>query len=234
MFEGVVPARETSSNLPVARVVIKETSPHPISAGEVALASLAALAIFTLLLLRLPYRMPVTNIVLSAIALSSFYFYLRLRLKLLIPSAMIHCLVFSLALDMIGNRYGLFSVRFGLFPYDIITHFLTSALSFVPIMWLVMKVIRRFSYRLPAGLVAFFSATTTFSLAGYYEITELLDERLLGGHRIWTPRDTVQDLAADLSGIVVAAVCYGLAVRKRWQRDDLKLHGPALNGQHPR
>jgi uncharacterized membrane protein YjdF len=148
---------------------------------------------------------------------------------------MIYCLVFSLALDMIGNRFGLFSVRFGLFPYDIITHFVTSELSFVPIMWLVMKVIRRFNYRLPTGLVAFFSATTTFSLAGYYEITELLDERLLGGHRIWTPRDTVQDLAADLSGIIVAAVCYGLVVRKRWQQEDLKLHGPALiAGRHPR
>jgi uncharacterized membrane protein YjdF len=125
--------------------------------------------------------------------------------------------VLSLALDVIGNRYGLFSRRIALIPYDIITHFAASGLSFIPVMWLVMKLIRRFGYRLPLGFVAFFSATTAFSLAGYYEITELMDERLLGGHRIWTPRDTVQDLAADLVGIVIAAVCYGLAIRTRWR-----------------
>ena len=191
-----------------------------VSYTEVLLASLSALAIFTLLLLRLPYRSPFTNLLLSAGALSSFYFYLRLRLEISLPFKMILCLLISLALDVIGNRFGLFSLRFGLFPYDIITHFLTSGLSFIPIMWILMTLIRRFEYRLPLGFITFFSATTTFSLAGYYEITELLDERFFGGHRIWTPRDTVQDLAADLSGIVVAAVFYGLVVRKSWRALD--------------
>ena len=192
---------------------------------EVLLASASALAIFTLLLLRLPYRSPFTNLLLSAGALSSFYFYLRLRLEISLPFNMILCLLISLALDVIGNRFGLFSLRFGLFPYDIITHFLTSGLSFIPIMWILMTMIRRFEYRLPLGLIAFFSATTTFSLAGYYEITELLDERFFGGHRIWTPRDTVQDLAADLAGIVFAAVVYGLVARVRWRQIDSKLDG---------
>jgi uncharacterized membrane protein YjdF len=136
---------------------------------------------------------------------------------------MILCLVSSIALDVIGNQFGLFSMRFGLFPYDIITHFTVSGLSFIPVMWLLIKLIRRFGYRLPLGFVAFFSATTAFSLAGYYEITELIDERLLGGHRIWTPRDTVQDLAADLAGIVIAAVCYSIAVKKQWRLDNSKL-----------
>jgi uncharacterized membrane protein YjdF len=136
---------------------------------------------------------------------------------------MVLCLVFSIALDVIGNRYGLFSQRIGLFPYDIVTHFAASGLSFVPVMWLVMKLIRRFDYRLPLGFVAFFSATTAFSLAGYYEITELIDERLLGGHRIWTPRDTVQDLAADFVGIVIAAVCYSLIIRRQWRTDNSNL-----------
>jgi uncharacterized membrane protein YjdF len=191
-----------------------------ISPGEVLLAGMSALAIFTVLLLRLPYRLPVTNFLLSAIALASFYFYLRMRLNIRVPGPMILCLVFSIAIDMIGNRYGLFSIRIGLFPYDILTHFTASGLSFIPVMWLLMKLIRRFEYRLPLGFVAFFSATTAFSLAAWYEITELIDERLLGGHRIWTPRDTVQDLAADLVGIVIAAVCYSLAVRRQWRRDD--------------
>src|SRR5512143_654045 len=98
-------------------------------------------------------------------------------------------------------------------------------------MWLLMTLIRRFGYRLPLGFVAFFSATTTFSLAGYYEITELMDERFFGGHRIWTPRDTVQDLSADLAGIVVAAICYGLAVRAQWRRGHSKLNQSDSSGR---
>src|SRR4029079_2883724 len=123
---------------------------------EILLAALIALAIFTLLLLRLPYRSPVTNIFLSTFALGAFYFYLRLRLSIRVPVVMILCLVLSLALDVIGNRYGLFSRRFASIPYDTITHFTASGLSFIPVMWLLMKLIRRFGYRLPLGFVTFF------------------------------------------------------------------------------
>jgi len=202
---------------------IEEPRSHKISAWEILLAGLSALAIFTVLLLRLPYRSPVTNILLSTFALGSLYFYLRLRLNVRLPVTMILCLVLSIALDVIGNRYALFSRRIALIPYDIITHFTASGLSFIPVMWLLMQLIRRFGYRLSLGFVTFFSATTAFSLAGYYEITELMDERLLGGHRIWTPRDTVQDLAADLAGIVIAAVCYSFVIRARGRIDDSAL-----------
>ena len=191
--------------------------------GEVVLAGMLALGGYTALLLRLPYRTPLTNILGVLLALGSFYYYFRLRLNIRVPLGMVFCLVLSIALDVIGNRYGLFSRRIASIPYDIITHFLASGLSFLPVMWLLMTLIRRFGYRLPLGFVAFFSATTTFSLAGYYEITELMDERFFGGHRIWTPRDTVQDLSADLTGIVVAAICYGLAVRAQWRRSHSKL-----------
>ena len=222
MLYKLVPTTESFNRVETAGS-IKESPSYRITAVEALLACLSALAIFTVLLLRLPYRLPVTNTLLSTLALLSFYFYLRLRLNIRVPSGMILCLAFSIALDVIGNRYGLFSRRIGLFPYDIVTHFAASGLSFVPVMWLVMKLIRRFDYRLPLGFVGFFSATTAFSLAGYYEITELIDERLLGGHRIWTPRDTVQDLAADLVGIVIAAVCYSLIIRRQWRTDDSNL-----------
>lgn len=222
MLYKLVPTTESFNRVETAES-IKESPSYRITAVEALLACLSALAIFTVLLLRLPYRLPVTNTLLSTLALLSFYFYLRLRLNIRVPSGMILCLAFSIALDVIGNRYGLFSRRIGLFPYDIVTHFAASGLSFVPVMWLVMKLIRRFDYRLPLGFVGFFSATTAFSLAGYYEITELIDERLLGGHRIWTPRDTVQDLAADLVGIVIAAVCYSLIIRRQWRTDDSNL-----------
>jgi hypothetical protein len=208
----------------VAVVVAEKSESLRISKPEVVVAGMLALAGYTVLLLRLPYRSPVTNILLSTLALSSFYFYFRLRLNIRMPVGMLLCLVLSIALDVVGNRYGLFSRRIALIPYDIITHFTASGLSFVPVMWLLMTLIRRFAYRLPLGFVAFFSVTTTFSLAAYYEITELMDERLLGGHRIWTPRDTVQDLSADLVGIVIAAVCYGFVIRRRWRLDDQKLY----------
>ena len=190
-----------------------------IGSGEAALAGISALLVFTLLLLRLPYRAPITNLLLSTAALGSFYLYLRFRLNIRVPVPMILCLVLSLLLDMIGNRFGLFSRRVVFIPYDIVTHFAASGLSFIPVMWLVMQLMRRFAFRLPLGFVAFFSATTAFSLAAYYEITELIDERLLGGQRLWTPRDSVQDLAADLTGIVVAAVCYGCFVRNRLRHE---------------
>jgi hypothetical protein len=189
--------------------------------SEVLLAGLTALFLYTALLLRLPYRTPLMNTLLSAVALSAFYFYLRWRLKILVPTAFIGFLVFALVIDMIGNHFGLFSRRVLLIPYDTITHFLSSALSLIPVMWLLLTIIKRYGYKLPLGFIAFFALTTTFSLGAYYEITELIDERFFGGHRIWTPRDTVQDLAADLSGILVATICYTLIIRKRWRRENL-------------
>lgn len=189
--------------------------PGKIGTGEVLLATLVALAIYTTLLLRLPYRSPAINSLYSVLALSTFYFYLRLRLTIRLPSALLLCLVLSIVLDVIGNQFGLFSRRIALVPYDIITHFTSSGLSFIPVLWLLIAILKRFEYRLPLGFVIFFSATTTFSLAAYYEITELIDERVFGGQRIWTPRDTVQDLAADLAGIVIAAVCCALVLKRR-------------------
>jgi uncharacterized membrane protein YjdF len=187
--------------------------------GEVLLAGVLALAVYTSLLLRLPYRSFAVNALLSTIALSSLYAYVRFRLNILVPLKVLSCLVLSIVLDMIGNRYGLFSRRIAFIPFDILTHFVSSGLGFIPVMWLLSNLISRFGYRLAVGLTAFFSVTTTFSLAAYYEITELIDERLFGGHRIWSPRDTSQDLAADLVGIVVAAIAYTLAIRMRRRLD---------------
>lgn len=183
--------------------------------AEALIAATIALAIYTALLLRLPYRSPGINSAYSVLALSAFYAYLKLRLKIRFPVSMLLCLVLSIVLDVVGNQFGLFSRRIALIPYDTITHFASSALSFIPVLWLLGALLERFDYRLPLGFVIFFSATTTFSLAAYYEITELIDERVFGGQRIWTPRDTVQDLAADLTGIIIAAACCSAFIRHR-------------------
>jgi len=225
MFDTPLATVEASDSVKPAPVAENADS-KTIAKTEIVVAGILALGGYTVLLLRLPYRSPVANILLSTLALSSLYFYLRLRLNIRLPRVMILCLVLSIVLDVIGNRYGLFSQRIASIPYDIITHFAASGLSFLPVMWLLIALTRRFAFRLPLGFVTFFSVTTAFSLAAYYEITELIDERLLGGHRIWTPRDTVQDLAADLIGIVIAAVCYSLAIRTRWRLDNPKFNRP--------
>jgi hypothetical protein len=195
---------------------------HP---SEVLLVGTIALAMYTGLLLRLPYRAVPVNSALSGIALASLYIYLRMRLQIRLPMQLFFCLLLAIVIDMIGNQFGLFSSRIAGIPYDTLTHFIASGLSFLPVMWLLMQLIRRFDYQLPLGFIAFFSVTTTFSLGAYYEITELLDERFFGGHRIWTPRDTVQDLAADLAGIIVAAICYTLVMKKHWLNHFVSGHG---------
>jgi uncharacterized membrane protein YjdF len=195
-----------------------------ISGIEVASAALLALLGFTALLLKLPYRSPVRNSLLTALTLSAFYFYLRLRLNLRLPMRLILFLVFCVVIDIIGNQFGLFSQRIWFIPYDTLTHFISTGLSFIPVMWLLKTIIKRYGYRLPLGFIAFFAATTTFSLAAYYEITELIDERLFGGQRIWTARDTSQDLASDLAGIIIAAIIYTLVIRKRWYVQNPESH----------
>jgi hypothetical protein len=217
MFVDPVPTTERPDQIRPLPVDEKLTS-RRISKCEVFLAGTAALIAYTALLLRLPYRAPLVNCLFAGLALSSFYFYLKLRLRISVPLRILFCLVLSIVIDVIGNQFGLFGRRIAFIPYDISTHFVASGLSFIPVMWFLLTLIKRFRYRLPLGFIAFFSLTTTFSLAAYYEITELIDERVFGGHRIWTPRDSVQDLAADLVGIIIAAVGYTLAIRRQWQR----------------
>ena len=199
-----------------------------LSRGEVISVLLIALLTYTGLLLRLPERMPLTNSVLTAVVLAAFYFYLRLRLHIHFPLFLILCLIISVVLDIVGNQFGLFSTRVLGIPYDTFTHFLASGMSFIPVMWLIMALLTRSGYYLPLGFVTFFSVTTAFSLGAYYEITELLDDRFFGGHRIWSSRDTTQDLASDLSGVIVAAICYSLVIRKRWKALEKNMKGTSV------
>ena len=200
---------------PVPAPAARATAPQAISAREALLVGIAALVIYSALLIRMPYRASLVNGLYAGLALSSLYLYLRYRLRIRLPLWMLMGLVVGVLLDIIGNRLNLFSRTFGFLAYDVFTHFVTAALSLIPVMWLVMAWLKRFDYRLPLGAVAFFSVTATFSLSAYYEILELCDEKFFGGHRIWTTHDTVHDLASDLSGIVVAAICYSLVILKR-------------------
>ena len=210
-----ISASDFSVNTTALPAICKPVS-QKLSRSEVLVAGGLVLAVYTALLIRMPYRAALVNGLYTMLALSSFYFYLRLRLNIRLPAQMLLFLVVAVVLDIIGNQYNLFSRTFGFLPYDVITHFTSSAISLAAVMWLLIKLTSRFDYRLPLGFVAFFSVTTTFSLSAYYEILELIDEQFFGGHRIWTTHDTVHDLASDLGGIVFAAIIYTLAIRRRW------------------
>lgn len=205
--------RKKHTSLPATRKLGSKT----ISKGEILLAGTLALAIYSALLVRMPHRTPLTNSLYAGIALSSFYFYLRWRLNIRVSLGLLFCLIVPVVLDIIGNQFNLFSRTFGFIPYDVFTHFTSAGLSFIPVMWLLLTLTERFRYRLPSGLIAFFSVTTTFSLSAYYEILELCDEKFFGGHRLWTPQDTAHDLASDLGGIVFAAILYTLATKRQWR-----------------
>src|SRR5687767_8377092 len=98
--------------------VTEATASRRISTGEVLLVGTVALAMYTGLLLRLPYRAVPINSLLSGIALASLYLYLKLRLQIHFPLKLFLCLIFAIVIDMIGNQFGLFSTRILSIPYD--------------------------------------------------------------------------------------------------------------------
>jgi uncharacterized membrane protein YjdF len=148
---------------------------------------------------------------------------MKFRLGIQPPLLAIICPAIAVALDVIGNRFGLFSLKFGILPYDVIAHFAGSGLCLMAIMWLILAIFKRFDYKMPFGMAAFFSVVTTFSLASFYEITELWDEQLFGGHRIWSTHDTSHDLMSDLAGAILMAIVYSIvktfAARKANERE---------------
>src|SRR6185436_14182179 len=80
------PARSPKAALlPVAR----EPASQTLSRGEVLMAAALALAGYSALLVRMPYRAPLANGLYAGIALSSFYFYLRWRINIRIPLAVL-------------------------------------------------------------------------------------------------------------------------------------------------
>jgi len=183
--------------------------------GEAVAVIALAFAVMSVLFVTMPYRGLWYNAIYATIALSGFFGYVKYRLGIQPPLFMVACPAIAVIIDVIGNHFGLFSVTFGILPYDVFAHFLGTGLCFIAVMWLVLAIIRRFEYRLPFGMATFFSIATTFSLASFYEITELWDEDFFHGHRIWSTHDTSHDLASDVAGTLIMATIYVLVVRTR-------------------
>ncbi|HEX4951702.1 MAG TPA: hypothetical protein VFZ34_33900, partial [Blastocatellia bacterium] len=100
-------------------------------------------------------------------------------------------------------------------PYDVFAHFAIPMLSAPVLIWFFATGIERFNYRLPLGLICFFSVTINFFLSGFYEVVELWDELFFRGQRIWTLHDTSNDLQWGLLGSITGAGLTYLVLKTR-------------------
>jgi uncharacterized membrane protein YjdF len=148
-----------------------------------------------------------------------FYFYVRRRLHIRIPVALLGLVFLALQVDALGNFFHMYGRQFGPVQYDEFAHMTVQVLVSPIIVWLVGQSLRQSGYPLPLKLTAFFAAVIVFSLSAFYEIIELWDEVHFGGRRIWGPYDTATDLQWDLCGIIVGTLFSCIMLRD--SRDQL-------------
>ena len=161
----------------------------------------------SMLLIRLPYREWYINTFWTALLVGLFYSYFRFRFKAKPPLLVAFCMAFAIGIDVMGNVFHLYGKEFFGIQYDEYTHFLGSGASLVPVMWALRTTTRRWGFRLPNDMMAFFATCITFSLCAWYEVLELWDELFYGDFtRLWTPRDSANDLQWNLAGIVFVAL----------------------------
>jgi len=187
----------------MAETTLAESGERSFAKYEFYAFSIISFAAKSWLLLRLPYRDWWINAFYTTVLLSWLYGYFRLRQNIKIPPLIIAMLATAVALDVLGNYYGLYGHEFGPLQYDEFTHFFGSGFSLVPVMWLLRATTRRMGHRLPLNLIAFLAVAITFSFCAYYEILELWDQKYYGMPRIHGELDTSNDLQFDLIGILL-------------------------------
>lgn len=146
------------------------------------------------------------NTLFAVVFLTIFYLYVRARLNLRIPPALLVLVFVALQVDALGNFFRMYGQQFGPMQYDEFSHMMVQVLVTPLIVWFVTRLLHQNGYHLPLKLTAFFAGMTVFSLSAAYEIIELWDELYFGGKRIWGPYDTATDLQWDLCGIIVGTL----------------------------
>jgi uncharacterized membrane protein YjdF len=154
------------------------------------------------------------NTIFVVVFLAVFYSYVRLRLRIQIPFALLALVFLALQVDALGNFFHMYGRQFGPMQYDEFSHMTVQVLVSPIIVWLVGRILRANGYELPLKLNALFAATIVFSISAIYEIIELWDEIYFGGHRIWGPYDTATDLQWDLCGIMIGTLLSCLLPQK--------------------
>jgi uncharacterized membrane protein YjdF len=173
----------------------------------------------SVLLIGLPYREWPVNTVYTISLLLFFYCFFRFRQNLRAPMVVVFCLAAAVAVDILGNKLGLYGHPFGpLRDYDEFAHFAGSGFSAVAAFWLLRAATRRLGVKLSGGLLAFLATSVAFTYCGWYEILELWDEYFWSHfERIHWWDDTPNDLFYDFLGVIafigVAALVFAVKDR---------------------
>lgn len=189
------------------------TLPHPwLSYLELPLLAL----VFITVAINLPYKSFWLITTLSILLLGVLRTYIKWRYHVTVPGVILLFAFLTVEIDAFGNFLNLYQTMKEPLPYDVIAHFTIPMLSAPIIIWLFATGIELFAYRLPLGVIAFFSVTINFFLSGFYEVVELWDELFFHGKRIWTLHDTSNDLQWGLLGSIAGAILTYLILR--WRR----------------
>lgn len=171
----------------------------------------------SLFLFRLAYLPIWTSTPIALVLIVGFWYFILLRYEIKVPVILAALMLLAVEIDAIGNLFGWYNQHYSVIQYDEFSHCLVSALVLPVIVWGLKVGLDRFGYRLPIGLIAFFSFATVFTLAGFYEVIELWDDKYMHpnpGWRIHGPYDTPNDLQWDFIGMGLGAII-GYIVLKR-------------------
>lgn len=173
----------------------------------------------SILLIGLPYREWPINTFYTCSLLLFFYIFFRFRQGLRAPVFVVFCLAAAVAVDILGNKFGLYGNPFGpLRDYDEFAHFAGSGFSAVGALWLLRAATRRMGYKLSNSLLGFLSTSVAFTYCGWYEILELWDEYFWSKfQRIHWWYDTPNDLFYDFLGVIafIGVATFGFSIRER-------------------
>ena len=176
----------------------------------------------SVLLIGLPYREWPVNTVYTCLLLLFFYTFFRFRQGLRAPMLVVVCLAAAVAVDVLGNKLGLYGHPFGpLRDYDEFAHFAGSGFSAVAAFWLLGAATRRLGVKLSRGLLGFLATSVAFTYCGWYEILELWDEYFWSKfERIHWWDDTPNDLFYDFLGVIafIALATLVFAVKERFEK----------------
>jgi uncharacterized membrane protein YjdF len=168
-------------------------------------------------LFRMAYLPGYISLPVGVLLLGLFRHFIESCYGVRIPLFLLLLLWLSIALDWAGNIFGWYNAKDWLIPYDYFTHTAVPFLVTPVMVWLMDTGLKKFGYALPLWLVTLFAVTAMFTLAGFYEILELWDDKYMHpdpGWRIHGPYDTANDLQCDLLGMVLGGVlAYGWLYR---------------------
>ena len=191
---------------------------------RVDLPVIGGLMIFgTWILLRMAYLPLDRSSIYCLIFIGGAWYYLSRRWGLRIPPGLALLVYLTAFVDGIGNLLGLYRQKFLWIQYDEFAHSLSPALATPVLVWLINALLRRFGYPLPAGLITLFAVTSLFTIAGFYEIVELWDDKYMHpvpGMRIHGPYDTSNDLQWNLGGMIVGGIVAWQILRRSKPLDE--------------